>query len=240
MRWELATLGGIALLGIVWRAVMGSHLSTSYLNVNLLGTITWFAGGMLLASLEVGHPDSLARLRRLLSRTSVCWPLGVAFFFCLVLGLQNDLGGSLAGVIVLQTVFYGLAAGLLLAPAILGDTGRVVGLTLSNRALVFLGTVSYGIYLWHYSMIAWLDTSNVVLTSSHPVLTLAVLVTALTLALAIASWYLVEKPLMKRAKSVKAFDRVRRGKVELAEAEAETEAGGAGVGRPAAAVADAD
>ncbi|MFN8215853.1 MAG: acyltransferase [Solirubrobacterales bacterium] len=218
LRWELALIGGIALLSLAWRIVMGSRPSTSHLNVNLLGTATWFCSGMLLAVVEVAHPLSLEKLRRWLSRPLICWPAAIFFFALLVLGVHEDLGLPIKAVILLQTVFYGLAAALLLAPAIVGDSGRTVARFAANPVLVFIGTVSYGIYLWHYSMLGWLDGSSVVLDSPSPVLTLGVLATAATLALATASWYLVEKPLMKRAKSVKAFSRVKRGRLELAEA----------------------
>jgi hypothetical protein len=51
------------------------------------------------------------------------------------------------------------------------------------------------------------------------------------LALAIASWYLIEKPLMRRAHSVKAFRRVRRGAIEVARDESASP--GPAVGGPA-------
>ena len=68
-----------------------------------------------------------------------------------------------------------------------------LGRVLSLRPMVWMGTVSYGAYLWHYPVFIELDGAR---TGLHgPVLLVARF--AATFALAAASWYLVERPVME-------------------------------------------
>jgi peptidoglycan/LPS O-acetylase OafA/YrhL len=64
---------------------------------------------------------------------------------------------------------------------------------LSMRALVWLGTISYGIYLWHFPVFVYLDAGR---TGTRGPLLLAVRTVA-TVAVAAASFYLVERPVIE-------------------------------------------
>jgi peptidoglycan/LPS O-acetylase OafA/YrhL len=70
--------------------------------------------------------------------------------------------------------------------------GGIVADGLSLRPLVWLGTISYGAYLWHYPIYVYLDPARTGLTG----LSLLALRFAGTIALATASYYLVERPVM--------------------------------------------
>ena len=67
--------------------------------------------------------------------------------------------------------------------------GRVLG----TRPLAGLGTVSYGVYLWHVPLILWAKGHG--LLPSSPVLALLAALAA-TLVVATASWLLVERPVL--------------------------------------------
>lgn len=75
------------------------------------------------------------------------------------------------------------------------------GVNLVGRGLTALGTVSFGLYLWHVPVIWWLRSRH--LLPLDPVLALPV-VLAPSLMLAAASWYLVEQPVLRRARTRKA------------------------------------
>jgi peptidoglycan/LPS O-acetylase OafA/YrhL len=85
---------------------------------------------------------------------------------------------------------------------------------LTSRVMVFLGVISYGIYLWHEPWIdrylSWtgLQTFTVYTSDvpfvwhtsrylSVPFLTLLFAVLALTIASASVSWFAVERPILK-------------------------------------------
>jgi hypothetical protein len=64
--------------------------------------------------------------------------------------------------------------------------------TLSLKPLVWLGTISYGAYLWHYPVFIYLDQPRTG-TSGFPLLVIRF---GVTFAFAAASYYLVERPVM--------------------------------------------
>jgi peptidoglycan/LPS O-acetylase OafA/YrhL len=97
-----------------------------------------------------------------------------------------------------QTPFPGLAAmppcvgaALLIAA---GETGlSLVGRLLSLRPVVFLGLISYSLYLWHWPMIVFQHSANMlhVKPGVHGV---ALMLLMLSIALAVLSWRFVEQP----------------------------------------------
>ena len=107
-------------------------------------------------------------------------------------------GGLLAVVYAITcydeaTVFPGIAAALpvLGAAMLIAAHGSVINrFILSNKALVFIGLVSYSWYLWHWPMLSFAR-----LAADRPIgLDTALMLVALSFLLAIASWRFVERP----------------------------------------------
>jgi peptidoglycan/LPS O-acetylase OafA/YrhL len=71
--------------------------------------------------------------------------------------------------------------------------GGPIATVLSLRPLVWMGTVSYGAYLWHFPVFIELDAARTGLTG----LTLLAVRGSATFVLAAASYYLVERPVME-------------------------------------------
>jgi peptidoglycan/LPS O-acetylase OafA/YrhL len=86
-----------------------------------------------------------------------------------------------------HVVSAGMAAALV-APAVLGEGGRIRAL-LTWRPLMLTGVISYGIYLWQG---AW-----VVKLPDHGFLALTALTVLASLATAALSYRLLERPLMR-------------------------------------------
>ena len=74
-------------------------------------------------------------------------------------------------------------------------TGGPLARLLSVRPIAWVGTVSYGAYLWHFPVVIELDAARTGLGGSG----LVVLRFAVTFAMAALSYYLVERPIMEGA-----------------------------------------
>jgi len=85
----------------------------------------------------------------------------------------------------------GLSAAAIIIGAVCVPDGPIATV-LSFRPLVWLGSVSYGAYLWHYPVAVFLDAERTGLSGSS----LLVLRVASTILLASASFYLAERPVM--------------------------------------------
>ena len=70
--------------------------------------------------------------------------------------------------------------------------GRSPATWLALAPVAWLGTISYGIFLWHYPLALWTWT-----WTSGSTWRYAAVTCALTIACATISWYAVEKPCMR-------------------------------------------
>ena len=70
--------------------------------------------------------------------------------------------------------------------------GPVAGL-LSWRPLCCLGRISYGVYLYHWPIFLWLNPARTHITGAGPLLALRL---AVTLAVAVVSWFVLERPVL--------------------------------------------
>jgi peptidoglycan/LPS O-acetylase OafA/YrhL len=130
----------------------------------------------------------------------VWWLLALASFVMVSKGLRLPVGlvrvdGAKA---YARQFLYGATAFFLLLPAVFGPQDRgLVRKFLRWKPLVYLGLISYGVYLWHQAWIgrAFSWTGSPLFRASFP----AVLTTAFawTLVTASLSWFLVERPLLQ-------------------------------------------
>jgi peptidoglycan/LPS O-acetylase OafA/YrhL len=86
-----------------------------------------------------------------------------------------------------------VSAGALILSAVTVPTGPVARL-LAVRPMVWIGTISYGAYLWHYPIDIFVDPARVGFGGGA----LLALRFGLTFAVAAASYMLVERPVMER------------------------------------------
>ena len=154
--WGLAALAGV---GIAWTlvAVLGAsdpdHANTSRMLVWLPAYLDHFALGMALAVLTVGEPPrALAAIGR---RPWAAWLVAGAAFVVVSVGIglspENRLDAPMSAAQALgRHWLYALVAVGVLLPAVVGPQreGAVRGV-LGGRWLLYLGVISYGIYLWH-------------------------------------------------------------------------------------------
>jgi peptidoglycan/LPS O-acetylase OafA/YrhL len=206
-RSELLALGALAAAGTAWIliAVLGAsdpdHANTSRMLVWLPAYLDHFALGMALAVLTVGDaPRALAWVGE---RPWVAW-LGAGAAFVLVavgIGLspENRLDAPMTAAQTLgrHWLYAVVAVGVLLpavaGPAHEGGVRRLLG----HRWLLYLGVISYGIYLWHNSVMEKIvgDVGRDGTWSDF----LAYLGAGVVVAIVVASvsWRLVEKPILR-------------------------------------------
>jgi peptidoglycan/LPS O-acetylase OafA/YrhL len=220
LRVEVAGLVAMYAVSVAFRAlVFGLHsgrvhtLGIYWLPANL----DYFALGMGLAvaSAWLAHCEKPPALADVAGRAPIVWWLfSLASFVVASKALHLPVG--LARVDGLKSYarqfLYGATAFFLLLPAVFGPQDRgLVRRFLRWQPVVFLGLISYGIYLWHQ---AWLEravswTGSPVFRASFP----AVLTSGLawTIAVASLSWFALERPLLRvrdRVRSVDAPSRV--------------------------------
>lgn len=210
---------GIVMLDPVYQGDIG--LRYTQLKAWLPNHLDLFAIGMGLAVLAVERDDGgpgaalgnrldRAMARRGAATASVLVSLGALTLAGYGLGLsRTDLSYHRVGEFTRQWSYGVVALGLVL-PATFGRSGRgAVRGFLSSRPMVFLGRISYGIYLWQIVAIGrWVSapsfTGGVPAAARHPGRQFNVAfwptlgwTLVVTLVLATATWYLVERPWMR-------------------------------------------
>jgi peptidoglycan/LPS O-acetylase OafA/YrhL len=199
---ELAVLGGLTLASAAWRAYVSSHPGIP--SSTFASTFGWFAVGMLLAVASVSvmrSPEGrLATVARhswsgwviaLIAYVVICRGLALpgGFVFLEHLTTAQDLAVyALSGVV---------ACGLALPAAFQLRSGPIAGV-LGSRSVVWLGLVSYGIYLYHYP-VAYALSGGVRSSggAAAKFLWLAAATAAIAVAAAALSYYLVERPALR-------------------------------------------
>lgn len=143
--------------------------------------------GAVIAFVAASRPQPRARARRSLHLVAP-----VAGAALLIFWVFAGTGGGLPTTFMFEGGFLVCAAlaGLVVADARLVEPGRLAR-GLAWRPLHFIGTISYGIYLWHWPVIVYLNGVRTGL-STWP---LDLLRIAVTLVLSTASYYLIERPI---------------------------------------------
>jgi len=198
LRREALALLGLAAFSLAWKAafVWGGPPDQVVLSPwlhSLPAYFDHFALGMGLAVLVAWKP-----LPRWVPLAGVVVAL-VAFY---VVSLQIGIGYALFEPYnrwqwMGRHLLYGVIGCALVAVALAAVPERgVAGRVLANRPIVFLGAISYGIYLWHVTVIEGLQRLDL-MPSWHPFLSLAALALALTVLVSAASWFWWERPLLR-------------------------------------------
>ncbi len=187
---ELAVLAALSIAVLAFRTALHHDGGAHTIEGTLLGLFDWFAAGMALAVLSAAG--------RLPTRAPWAWWAAAVALFALVstaVGAPrtyDERAWSGAGWLAAHVLYAAIAACVVL-PAITGRDDRGPRRVLSVRLLAWLGLVSYGIFLWHWPLLAELRDQGV-----HGWAGLALLGLPLTVACAALSYHLVEQPLLKR------------------------------------------
>jgi peptidoglycan/LPS O-acetylase OafA/YrhL len=208
-RTELLGLLGLALIALAYRAALlagaadPAHANGARALLFLPGFLDHFALGMAMAvaSVEAQRRGALPAAVRWVERAPwLAWAGAAAAFVVVARGIGIDGVGGLnegrtAAQELLLHVLYGLVGAGLVLPAALGTAGGgALRRALGHPLLLFLGLISYGIYLWHEPVIELLARWD--FAARHPLPVLAVGGVLGGVALATASFRLLERPLL--------------------------------------------
>ena len=205
IRREVVALLCLGVGSAALRTLLGeTHGYTYHLVSTLPCTFMWFVPGMLLALWSVAaqdRPDHLIRWATGTANGSRSWFIaGTAYaFLCAI--TQTHFSHPLA-----EDVATPLVAFFVLAPAVgLGadSANRSIRslpqMLLRTPVLLWFGMVSYGVYLYHATLLSWLDAHHAyrIFPFNHWIgLAMAGLLAATTAAA--LSWYVVERPALRR------------------------------------------
>jgi peptidoglycan/LPS O-acetylase OafA/YrhL len=210
VRIQAAGVAGLWLFSMVYKAVLmktgavpvipGSPLPAL---VTLPGYIDEFALGMGLAVasawLELGGAEP-GVVRLIARRPGAAWAFALAAFLIVSLGigLTGDPAQDYTPAQYLaRNVLYGAVAVGVIAPAVFGENHvGVVRRLLSWPALLWIGLISYGIYVWHAPLLGRLFSWHYGQGGSHlwRYIEWGVVPLLGSIALGAASYYLVERP----------------------------------------------
>jgi peptidoglycan/LPS O-acetylase OafA/YrhL len=199
-----AELAGLALLvvagfGFSALAVENGAVAGGFehfpLHLTLPCYLMVFAVGMWLALMSVryegrGMPRALRPLDRF---PGIAWALAIVAFWAVStqIGIDGHPGEQITTAQYLgRAALYAVVAFGVVVPAVFGDQTRgLVRRVLANRVLLFVGLVSYSLFLYHVAVVIQVDRWNL---PAGPLVALV-----LSIAVAAASYYAVERPALK-------------------------------------------
>jgi peptidoglycan/LPS O-acetylase OafA/YrhL len=203
-RVSAVRLALLSVVGLAWVAlVAGGAITWPWASTWLPGHLLWFAVGMGLALLE-GAPRASTRaaraVRDLAAAPTTVVVLALAAFWLVStsLGGPIDLGPTTAWQAVAKETLYGIVGGLVVLAAAFAPSDGSWVRRLGGRTGLWAGRLSYAVFLWHLVVVVGvMDVLGL-----HDFSGGFVVVTSLTglgsVAVALASWVVVEHPALVR------------------------------------------
>jgi peptidoglycan/LPS O-acetylase OafA/YrhL len=208
VRWRLALLLGFTVLSPIWMATV-TATDHSLGALWLPGFIGWFAVGMGLALWQVARasgrlgPSVLDTLTKI---PGTVWGVGIALFLIAASPIAGpyNLNPPTPGQALVKSALYTAIAACVLFPAIT-PTRRITAV-LGGKAGHIAGDISYGVFAYHLAVLGLVqETFGLHLFGGHfaglfwPTI-------VLTALLAAASYYWMERPIMRRGRHDQNYD----------------------------------
>ena len=212
-RFQLAVLLSVGALAMAFTMMrvsggLGTNILTAYW---LPGFLDWFALGMAAAVIQVrlGMSDApawMGAVRQVALATGWCLVIAAGLAIIVATPIAGPLTFDPAepNSLIIKHVLYGLIATFLLLPGFLGvgDTregpprGSWWAAILASPVVVYLGTISYGVFLWHLVLLRFIQNALGLQVFAGGFWLVWPLVVLASIAVASASWFILEKPVL--------------------------------------------
>jgi len=174
-------LGAVSLLRMHALHDAGEDLNRVYYGTDSRAFVILF--GAALGAITAGVPTVARAFRQVVVGIGCCLAVALAVAVAFIGAESSWLYEGGYGIVALAMVAVLLAA----AQPGVNPLARL----LESRALVGLGLISYGVYLWHWPVSLWVTEDGTGLDD----VSLFILRAAITLAVALASYFLLEQPI---------------------------------------------
>ncbi len=154
-----------------------------------------FGSGIALAVLSTGGGGASRVARSAIEALRRHWAIVWGLAIVLVV-VRSQLSIRAENGLVSQLLYTAIAT-CIVAPVAFADSGAPAVRVLDSAPLRFLGSISYGVFLWHYLVIR--SVRDDWLGGAPSFLHLAAYVVPITIAVATASWFVVERPILRQA-----------------------------------------
>lgn len=213
-RYQLMVLVAAMILALTFTILrvsggLGTNILTAYW---LPGFLDWFALGMVAAVIQVrlglaAPPAWMRSLRQVAMATGWCLLIagGLAIIAATPIAGPLTFDPAEPNSLVIKHVLYGVIAAFMLLPGFLGigdinDPGRLQqswwGRLLASPVIVYLGTISYGVFLWHLVILRFTQTALGLPVFSGGFWIVWPIVVLASIVVASASWFLLERPIL--------------------------------------------
>ena len=206
MRRQVLLIAPLLVVPLVYRVMVYEDVVTSSLALFWLPAyLDWFALGMLLASVRAyrdlrPHDRKWSLVEDVASAPGACWAAAACVGWIATTEVAGPLSLELPTFweATFKHLLYAAFATLLLLPGLFGDVRQgVIRRLLGSRSMLFLGRISYGIFLWNMGFLfAIYRVFDLRVFSGHYIL-IFIGVYALSVAAATASYYCLEQPALR-------------------------------------------
>ena len=210
LRTEVVAVSALIAVGVLYKLVVLAGADPDAVRITpaliaLPAYLDQFGLGMLLAVITVGlaHRDSLPAPLALVERQPwLPWLVALIAFWVSAtqLGIDTRFFAPVErDQYFLRHLLYAVVGLGVLLPAVIGDPERgLVRRVLGNPVLVYLGLISYGIYLYNLALITKLDQWGFGDDLPvHPYIEWLLVALAATTVAATVSWFAIERPALR-------------------------------------------
>ncbi|MFC3503309.1 acyltransferase family protein [Micromonospora krabiensis] len=207
-RWRPARTVTLASAGLLvtagWIAAMSAGLLDTGLHIMWFPSYAmWFAAGIILATIHVAlrtttAPRSWQVFEQLGSAPLACWGIALGLLAVATTPVTGPRGlaAPTAGQFATQLGLYVVVAVMVMIPLVFGPN-TLLSLAFGSRPVRWLGTLSYGMFLWHPLVLDLIYRAEGRPYFTGDPIRIFLLTVLGAIGFAAASYYLLERPILR-------------------------------------------